>query len=438
MVFLFNPHRHVKIWLSGNEEVFMPLVNQLRLIHMRLKNPSAVISFIFDSTLLNHKAIEQCFRFCHQHRVQAYDAQSLIMRCTSNEEIQLRKLYLDEIHHLDKGGNLGSASDKLRLLSPIYQLGTYTDFDVTIETEGLPQIIPLQQPLLLHISSHSKQKDDTNEFISVNNDCLLIADEIAALPLISKIQQIGIFLSNKQNPTNPNQAYLANDINEIKLQNLLQNLSYHQSARVMRHSIIKLCRSNDTFYRFLLANNELLIKADVIGFPSTTMRPNLEHFNNFAASIRFQLEHIVLTSTNTEQIREIQNILSKKDNNALLDFFRHQSLEQLIRTTVIDTLGPQAYMLGLFQTNYFSKIEVDKKIRLFTLEHYGLDQHFITTNTTKLHLSSAQKQAHLKNSNNDLSWMSFGQEKLLFKAEQITKAVLKLQHSWLDKHPRTK
>ena len=435
MFYLFNPHRHVKIWLSASADIFLPLINQLRLIQFRQKNPSAELAFIFDATLLSHDAITQCFRFCDQYQIKAYDAQELIKRCASAEEIQLRSLYIDEIQHLDKGGNLGSASDKLRLLSPIYQLGTYTDFDVFLQTEGLPAMIEVQQPLLLHISSYAPHHSSTHEFISVNNDCLIIADERAALPLIREIQRIGIFLTSKQKATNPNQTYLANDIVEPRLQQLMQNLSFQQNAREIRHSLIKLCRRNDTFYRFFIASNELMIKDNHISFPSTAVRPSKIEFDNFASSIRIQLEAILTTSTDSKQICEIQNLLSKNNRDAILDFYRNQSQDQLTRITVIDTLGPQAYMFGLFRGNYFPKKAIDESIRLFSLEHYGLNKHFLSQNTTGLHLSIAEKQTRLKNPGNDLSWMPIGQQHLFSQEEYIVQAVTSLQQAWRRKHP---
>jgi hypothetical protein len=178
-----------------------------------------------------------------------------------------------------------------------------------------------------------------------------------------------------------------------------------------------------------------MIKDNHISFPSTAVRPSEIEFDNFASSIRIQLEAILTTSTDSKQIREIQNLLSKNNRDAILDFYRNQSQDQLTRITVIDTLGPQAYMFGLFRGNYFRKKTIDESIRLFSIEHYGLNKHFLSQNTTGLHLSIAEKQTRLKNPGNDPSWMPIGQQHLFSQEEYIVQAVTSLQQAWRRKHP---
>ena len=58
MPYTFNPHRHVKIWLSTNPDTFLNLENQLRLIRMREINPGDSISFVYSEKLLKDHALE--------------------------------------------------------------------------------------------------------------------------------------------------------------------------------------------------------------------------------------------------------------------------------------------------------------------------------------------------------------------------------------------
>jgi glucosyltransferase Lgt1/2/3 len=51
MAYSFAPHRHVKIWLSKDSDIFLNLENQIRLVKMRDINPKDTINFIYDSRL---------------------------------------------------------------------------------------------------------------------------------------------------------------------------------------------------------------------------------------------------------------------------------------------------------------------------------------------------------------------------------------------------
>ncbi len=42
-MYKYNPHAHVKIWLSKTPSVFMNIENQTRLIEMREKNPNDIM-----------------------------------------------------------------------------------------------------------------------------------------------------------------------------------------------------------------------------------------------------------------------------------------------------------------------------------------------------------------------------------------------------------
>ena len=63
-------------------------------------------------------------------------------------------------------------------------MGTYTDLDVPIDTNGLPDHVPVKTPLLLNIGS---LKIGKKEFILTNNDCVAIVDKEAAKEQIEQL-----------------------------------------------------------------------------------------------------------------------------------------------------------------------------------------------------------------------------------------------------------
>ena len=146
----FNPHRHVKIWLSKHPDVFLNEENQLRLVRMREDCPNDPIHLIYDSRLLTAAGQEQRRIFCEKHQIIPIDMdQDIIQKTTFDpEETKLLAIYHDEIEHLDEEGNLAAASDVLRWLSPVYRLGTYSDFDVSIKTKTLPPLVPVATDIL--------------------------------------------------------------------------------------------------------------------------------------------------------------------------------------------------------------------------------------------------------------------------------------------------
>lgn len=177
----YNPHQHVKIWLSSNKEIFLTQINQLRLIKMRSINPNDTIHFIYDSRLLTAKALDELKTFCEKHTIIPHNIpDEIIPACQTTEEKSLVILYEDEIFHLQEGGNLGAASDILRTLSPIYSLGTYTDFDVDINTQKLPPVLKVKEPVLVSFDKN------TSQFC---NDILIVTHPEKALAFIQIIQR---------------------------------------------------------------------------------------------------------------------------------------------------------------------------------------------------------------------------------------------------------
>ena len=170
MNYTFNLHQHVKIWLSNDPDIFLNLENGERLIKMRETNPDDEINLVYDSALLNEKALKDLAEFCNQYRVIPIDVRTQVLpHLKGHTEKKLFEFYHNEISNLGQGGNLGAASDILRWLESVWKLGHYTDFDVEINTTNLPKDIQAQAPVL------------TNTMIGpvyncANTDIILIAN----------------------------------------------------------------------------------------------------------------------------------------------------------------------------------------------------------------------------------------------------------------------
>lgn len=115
MAYTFNPHRHVKIWLSKDPDTFLNMENQLRLVKMRGINPKDEITLVYESSLLSANALAELHAFCAKHNITPKDVtKDLLPHCKTDLERALAEKYRDEITHLSEGGNLAVGSDILR------------------------------------------------------------------------------------------------------------------------------------------------------------------------------------------------------------------------------------------------------------------------------------------------------------------------------------
>lgn len=132
---------------------------------------------VYDSKLLTSSSVNTLHEFCKEHQIISINAHTIDTLLQSDNERKLYNFYKEEIDNLKTGGNLAVASDILRWLSPIFEKGTYTDFDFPIDTSALPKFITTEMPILLNIGSLKMGK---KEFILANNDFVAIIDAIAA------------------------------------------------------------------------------------------------------------------------------------------------------------------------------------------------------------------------------------------------------------------
>jgi len=186
-VYSFNPHRHVKIWISTRPDSFLNAENQLRLIRMRTHNPRDAIALVYSEAVLTEQAIIDLQLFCEAHTIEPVSYEEQIKPALATEREQSLACFIDrEIAALGEGGNVGAISDLMRWLSPVYQRGTYADFDVGVDTSGLEATIEVQSALLLSIGSFIYCEDIHT--LTVNNDIISVVDVDAAHTSITLIQ----------------------------------------------------------------------------------------------------------------------------------------------------------------------------------------------------------------------------------------------------------
>lgn len=169
------------------------------MIACRETNPRDLIHFVYDSRLLFNETIDALTEFCSRYSLTKHDMRVLEKNCNDSVEQRLLTIYHDELRFLGQGGNLGTASDILRWLEPIYSLGTYSDFDILIDTTGVPDTVTVEKPLLFNLHAYDASRylsqiepsDSSNTplyCVDVNNDLISVVNKENALPMIKNIQ----------------------------------------------------------------------------------------------------------------------------------------------------------------------------------------------------------------------------------------------------------
>lgn len=438
MPYSFNPHRHVKIWLSKDKEIFLNLENQLRLVKMREMNPDDEITLIYDSKLLSENAIDNLNQFCKKYNIIPKDVRTLLTRCTIQEDVNLVEIYEDEINNLMRGGNLGVASDILRWLKPVYQLGTYSDFDVTINTRKLPKTIPVDRPLLLSLGSIAFLSG--KEGLGLNNDIIAVVDEENASDAIKKIQQTlynYCRINNNSHFRFMRNLYrealistfglligtilLGNDP-EFQLLKVLEQTELEQSTRSvrkLRETIIKLTDTVENFVASTYSVNTPLSN-ETLKTIADNERNDLKKNLGFWGWLRLP----------SQKYQEIKEIIDIKDDRDFLDILRKESRSSLLKKAVVYSSGPFAVMTALFPKLFYTGEAIDNEIRSFAFSHYNLDKAFSSNNSCRFHTTRNEFVKSMANGERqicDLSWLEVGVEAQGKREEKIIEATKTIQ-----------
>lgn len=411
--YLYNPHHHVKIWFSNKPDIFMNDENQMRLIKMRDINPDDFISLVYDSSLLTHNAISDLKNFCSEYEITPVDAHQLERSLESENEKKLYEYYKDEMTHLHDGGSLAVASDIIRWMSSVYTLGTYTDFDVSVDTRKLPPMLLVDTPLLLNIGSLNIKN---TEIILSNNDCIAVVDPIAAKGQIEEIQtgflRILSFYTNdfieKTEQAFKRGGFLFRYIN-MYLLNVMRNRS--ESIYIARSKSIfpstnpRSSRQLRAYINQVMTNYDNYIDFNKISPTETDesvvhrLRKNLNKQLGIIKWLFFKNEY-----------NEIKNMLALPDEQ-LISIFMKKEHSLYLKSIVVCTTGPIAIAKSLFQDYFFSSKYFYEKIQPFSFQNYELREAFLSKNSIPLHENALRMLYFLgagEGELNDSSWLEEG------------------------------
>lgn len=406
----YNPHQHVKIWLSNKQDVFMNLENQMRLVSMRETNPEDVIHLVYDSSLLSAKACTDLSDFCNEHNITPVDAAKFNF-AQGSRELNLHAHYQNEIRNLDNGGNLAVASDIIRWLSPVYTLGTYTDFDVPVDTSALPDKIEVDAPVLLNIGSLQTRG---KEIILSNNDYIAIVDSDKANSEIEAVQ-----------------TYLINTLNKYRNDFIdATKASFNRDSfidRVLvdfmsnRSESIYISRSQDTnlFGNTTRTSLELRkyikeIMSDTASFlafkKATQDTDNETLIQQLKTELKSQLT-LVKWIFFRKEYNDISNILKQGDDE-FLKYVMMQERSLYLKSIVVCTTGPIAIAKALFNGYVFSMQEFSQNVQKYSFNTYGLKRAFQSKNSIPMGENFIGMMNFLGAEEgvlNDSSWLESGQ-----------------------------
>ncbi|HBB52708.1 MAG TPA: hypothetical protein DCZ80_02235 [Legionellales bacterium] len=430
VMYPFNPHRHVKIWLSSKPNVFLNPLNQLRLVRLRAMNPADKITFFYDANLLTPEAIQELNAFCTKHSIQALDVQHAVFPlCRHPLDRRLIAAYQDEVDNLERGGNLASASDKLRLLAPVILQGTYSDFDVDVKTASLPDTIEVNSPLMIRLSSFFPYRGSSDERVSVNNEVFAVVNYRDALPTLQSIKEIALSLYEKQKPGTPiAKLPYSDDTSFMGL--LLSKLAYQQNARQIRHSIMQLAQSNESFYKAMCFFDRLEVDGERLSYGPGTKECSPQALHAMGLEIKMRLLESFSSASEPRKVR-LRPLLLSNNSRDFLDFNRQELEELMIQKTVISSTGPNAYCFGILGGNHFNATLMQREVNPVALATYGLQRAFISSNGYPMHVTIEEKQIAEEQSVNDASWLACGIQTLFEKEQRMDEAARIIQNKLL-------
>lgn len=427
----YDPHRHVKIWISTNPNEFLNLENQVRLIEMREKNPFDVIHFIYSSYLLDTNAIRDMEIFCTEFNIIPLDADGMLIqsKLKSVQENLLYKYYQDEIMHLDNGGNPAVASDILRWLSPIYKLGTYTDFDVPINTSKLPAILNINTPLIMNIGS---LKIHNKHFILVNNDFIACNKKDS-----DSIQKIQNYLLQQL------QSYDNNFIEDTITQTFRQkNLLLYRLLNYLktyRNEALYIEKSKNINKQKLSSRKLRAYICDVMSdqtkFIAFQKIHSSESYNDVIKRLKHsQKKQLTLMKFlfSRHEYNKIKLML-QQNNKKFIEYLMHKELDLYKKAIVVCTTGPLAISKAIFDAYIVNKNIFYYSVLPLSFRTYNLHKAFKSNNSIAQKLNIIQMLKFLGSKEgtlNDSSWLESGkklqqirEQNILIHKQEITQTI---------------
>ncbi|KTC78605.1 glycosyltransferase family 88 protein [Legionella cincinnatiensis] len=419
-MYQYNPRLHVKIWLSNDPNVFMNLENQIRLLEMREKNPHDTVHLVYDSTLLTRSSVQALYEFSKENNITLIDAYVIEEKLEFESEKKLYGFYKEEISNLNSGGNLGVASDILRWLSPIFKLGTYTDFDVPIDTTNIPSNIPIESPLLLNIGS---LKIGKKEFILANNDFVAIIDDVAAKKEIERVQS-GLLATLAQYDTDFIEKTEKELITDSFINRYIVKLMKNRSESLYiakSKELISPDTPNSSLKIRAYIHEMMMNKVDFLNFkkisPTETsqdiinrLRKELQSQLNLIKYLFFSKEYSLIKYTLEANDEKFLSYLMKKEHDLYL------------KSIVICTTGPIQIANSLFNDYVVNIDKFRKEIQPLSFNYYGLQNAFRSQNSIPLHENVLGMLKFLGVEDgelNDSSWLNTGKELQASRIKQL-------------------
>lgn len=422
-------HKHVRIWFSTNPDVFLNQENQLRLVRFRAQNPTDSISLIYAKQLLSDSAHSELLAFCSKHAIKPIELSSLKADLANETEKELMSYVEAEIEHMKNhtGGNPASASDTLRWL--IYPLDSiYSDFDTTINTQGLPPTIQTQAPIILCMGSGMMP--------APNPTVLLCNNDIIGMPrpnssAAAALQKEKISLMQNEILNNYRQRDLTftkldsryKDVGGLSLTSFcsLENTEIcGETIFALRQRIDEIFATDESFVVFAI--KELLRE-----------RPDLNPILHESLHCSFteaveNKQFSLLKSFYIEQIKQLLQgvgITVIVPDHELLDQMRRKGETTFYKSTVINHSCGNIF----FATVRKWEEKIDDLLP-YSWEGNALDQHFKSGQAIKFN-SSIEKVVALMSSKAgdvcDASWLKEGKKLVKHREETMHKSAALIQ-----------
>ncbi len=446
MSYTFNPHHHVKIWLSKKPDSFLNFENQKRLIKTRYKNPNDQINFVYAERLLSDKAKEELDQFCKEYNITPVSVEKdIIPECQTEREQELVKWYQHEIDTLDVGGNPASASDLLRWMGPVYRRGTYSDFDVEVSTTELEETVEVKESLLLNVGSMKVLSDHIN-LLSFNNDVIAVVDETAALEKIQKAQDgiINAYTNSKGGFTyTASTDALFNELTPILpgfFINLMEKLidSLCNAAKEL-DNIQKSSMDNDLPWltpaelRGQLSSekeNQPFVFAQrvqrALGYNADLLTED-----NYIEQISKQYRQILAHKTNwlgwlmmpSDQYKDLRHRITLSDDE-LYKISEKETFRSMYIQSVLNSTGPSLLLLAMFDKAIHPQKAIEQDLAPYAFSQYGLGKNFELTNGEKIGATVFDGLARLfaleaPGEVGDISWVESGAQSQQLREEKI-------------------
>lgn len=408
MPYQYNPHKHYKIGLSKNPEVFLTQTEQLHLVRMREINPDDEINLVYDSRLLSEEAKIQLTNFCtkevelFKQNINLIDIEKLLsIETLTEEEKKLKGIYEEQIKNLDNGGNLEVASQVLRWMSPIYKLGTYSDFDVVPSTKGLEEEISVEKPILIDVGTDGYNSNSSYEQIIANPHVMAIVDHDEAIEEIKKIQNN--LIAGYDNPrefietfkktakANFRKLFLFGDFSffRSRFKNSLEEMEIEYTAKAL--DIYKAYQLTIIEYAQEVLNQKGIRGIELIAPESIILKA--------ASAKRQELQKSIgiwgWLTLPIQKYKHIKELLSIKDDSLFLKAVHEERRTFLLKKFNQLTTGSTPITLALFGKVFGTPKEISES-KVYSFEWYGLNDAFKSTNNLSFDKPKQLKQMQAK------------------------------------------